>query len=466
MTGTQVDRTDPAARARLEAALLRRRRGAAAEGIRVLPRPAGELRFRAAVTQEGMWRGLAGSSGPAPAILAAVRLYGALDVAALEEAWNAVVARHETLRSSLRVEAGVLTQVVVPELRLPVELTELTDPADFGAFVWKEGDRPFDLEHGPLARLKLLRLGADDHIVFLMVHHIIGDARTVEVVVRDLGACYVAATAGVPAPLEPLRVQFADFAAWHRERLDGPRGAELIAYWVERLAGAEPAVLPADLELPPVPSQRGTGIDVPMPDELYAAIRRLAKERSTTLYTVGLAAFTALLARRSGQADICVRAPISFRDTSDVRDLVADFSNDVIVRTGLRDDPTLHELLERIKAGTAADFAHHDLPPHLLEPHLPDPGLLARLFHVQFTAEEEFDTPDTLGDLRMEPVVPERQHVLRPLNIRLRYDAERAHCIVLYRTEQFTAGRIEELMREYHGLLAEMVRTPENRVFG
>lgn len=465
MTGTQLDRTDPAARARLEAALMRRRRGGAAEGIRVLPRPAGELRFRAAVTQEGMWQGLAESDGPAPAILAAVRLYGALDVPLLEEAWNAVVARHETLRSSLRVEAGVLTQVVAPALRLPVELIEAA-PEDFTAFVWEEGDRPFDLEHGPLARLKLLRLAEDDHIVFLMVHHIIGDARTVEVVVRDLGAHYTAALAGVPAPLEPLRVQFADFAAWHRERLEGPRGAELIAYWTERLAGAEQAVLPADLELPPAPSQRGTGIDVPMPDELYAGIRRLAKERSTTLYTVGLTAFTALLARRSGQRDICVRAPISFRDTSDVRDLVADFSNDVIVRTDLSANPTLGELLEQVKTRTAADFARHDLPPHLLEPHLPDPGLLARLFHVQFTAEEEFDTPDTLGDLRMEPLIPERQHVLRPLNIRLRYDAERAHCIVLYRTEQFTAGRIEELMREYHGLLAEMVHTPEHRALG
>ncbi|MFB7370610.1 condensation domain-containing protein [Streptomyces sp. NPDC056222] len=466
MTRAQLDRTDQAARARLEAALMRRRQGAATDGIRVLPRPAGELRFRAAVTQEGMWEGLAGGAGPAPAILAAVRLYGVLDVPLLEEAWNAVVARHETLRSSLRVEAGVLTQVVAPALRLPVEVIDAAAPEDFTAFVWEEGDRPFDLEHGPLARLKLLRLADDDHIVFLMVHHIIGDARTVEVVVRDLGAHYTAAQAGVPAPLEPLRVQFADFAAWHRERLDGPRGAELIAYWTERLAGAEPAVLPADLELPPVPSQRGTGVDVPMPDELYAAIRRLATERATTLYTVGLAAFTALLARRSGQRDICVRAPISFRDTSDVRDLVADFSNDVIVRTDLSADPTLGELLEQIKAGTAADFARHDLPPHLLEPHLPDPGLLARLFHVQFTAEEEFDTPDSLGDLRMEPLIPERQHVLRPLNIRLRHDAERAHCIVLYRTEQFTAGRIDELMREYHGLLAEMAHTPERRVFG
>lgn len=464
MTGTRVDRTDPAARARLEAALLRRR-GAGAQGIPVLPRPAGELRFRAAVTQEGMWEALAGSSGPAPAILAAVRLYGALDAGALEEAWNAVVARHETLRTRLRVEGGALTQVIAPALRLPVERVELAAAEDFGAFVWQEGDRPFDLERGPLARLKLVRLGEEDHIAFLMVHHIIGDARTVEVVVRDLGALYTAAQAGVPAPLDPLRVQFADFAAWHRELLAGPRGTELTDYWVARLAGAEPAVLPADLELPPNPSTRGTGIDVPMPDELYAAVRRLAKEHATTLYTVGLTAFTVLLARRSGQRDICVRAPISFRDTSDVRDLVADFSNDVIVRTGLGANPTLHVLLDQVKAGTAADFARHDLPPHLLEPHLPDPGLLGRLFHVQFTAEEEFDTPDTLGDLRMEPVVPERQHVLRPLNIRLRYDARRAHCIVLYRTEQFTAGRIEELMREYHDLLAEMADSPQNRVF-
>ncbi|MGK5548643.1 condensation domain-containing protein [Streptomyces sp. URMC 127] len=464
MTGTQVDRTDLAARARLEEALLRRRRGAGG-GIGVLPRPAGELRFRASVSQEGMWASLTDGTGPDPTIMAGVRLRGPLDVAALEDAWNAVAARHETLRSAFRTESGVLTQVVAPGLRLPVEVVERTAD-EFAAFVWEQEARSFDLETGPPARLVLVRLAADDHIAVLMLHHIIGDARAVEVTVRDLAAHYRAALEGTPAELPPLRVQYADYAAWHRERLAGPRGAELTAYWLRRLAGAEPAVLPADLELPERPGTVGAGIDVPMPDELYAAVSRLAAERATTLYTVGLTAFTVLLARRSGQRDVCVRAPISYRDSSDVRDLIADFSNDVVVRTDLGTDPALGELLEQVKAATAADFAHHDLPPHLLEPHLPDPGLLTRLFHVQFTAEEEFETPATLGGVRMEPVVPVRRHVLRPLNVRLRYDGRRAHCIVLYRTEQFTAGRIEELMREYYGVLAEMAGQPENRVFG
>ncbi|WP_051966851.1 condensation domain-containing protein [Kitasatospora mediocidica] len=466
MTGTQLDRTDLAARARLEEALLRRRRGAGkAEGIRVLPRRAGELRFRAAVSQEGMWNSLAGDPGPAPVILAGVRIHGALDVALLQDAWDAVVARHETLRSALRIESGQLTQVVAAQLRLPVEVVEL-ELAQFGAFVWAEGERPFDLARGPLARLTLVRLADDDHIAFMMIHHIIGDARTIEVAVRDLAACYTAAAAGDPDPLPPLPVQYADFAAWHRARLEGPRGAELIAYWLERLAGAEPAVLPTDLEPPASPSTLGAGLDVPMPAELYTRISALARERGTTLYTVGLAAFQALLARRSGQRDVCVRAPISYRDATEVRDLVADFSNDVVIRTDLTANPTLRELLEQVKARTGEDFARHDLPPHLLEPHLSDPELVTRLSHVQFTAEAETDTPPALGGLRLEAVVPERRHVLRPLSVRLRYDARRAHCIVLYRTEQFTARRIEELMRDYHELLAEMAAHPENRVFG
>jgi condensation domain-containing protein len=469
MIAPRVDAADFARRSELEARLLRERRGKAGR-IPVLARQPGESRFPAAVSQQGMWQAIHQQPGPALAIVSGLRLHGPLDVATLTQAWNMVIARHETLRTALRVENGRLTQVIAEHLAVSVEVTDLVDMAGFDEISRHEVDRPFPLEERPLARLRLLRLAHDDHIALLLVHHIIAEARTLEVIVRDLAVCYHAAVSGTEPVLPELPVQWPDFAAWHAERLAGTRGAELIGYWSARMAGAVPAILPTDIEPladePPRQAQLGGMVITPVGKQLFARVWDVAKAHHTTLYTVGLVAFAVLLARHSGQRDIGMNAPISYRDRTELRDLVADFSNDVIVRVDLSANPTFGALIRATRDQVVRDFAYHDLPPHLLAPHLDEPGLVGRMAQVQFTAEREPEIVEQVGGLRVERVNPPRQYVLRPLSLRFRHDDEDAVVLIRYRANRFTAARVERLAADYVALLGELTGQQDRRVLG
>jgi hypothetical protein len=422
------------------------------------PRP------RAGLHQEGTWQRVAPPGATAPLVLGCVRLRGLLDPALLERSWNAVVARHEGLRSAYQEEDGRLVQVIAPAVHLPVEVSR-HHPDDLPAVTREEVERPIDLEHGPLSRLRLLRFGPEDHALFLKLHHMIGDGRSLEIIVRDLTAYYLAGAAGTTPALPELPVQYADVAQWQRERLAGPRGAELTGYWKARLAGAEPAVLPADRAGPEAPPTPGGVLVLPMPDEVARGIADLARAHRTTAHTVGLAAFTALLARRSGQRDLCVRVPVSYRDRTECLDVVGDFSNDVVVRTDLLGNPSFATLLDQIRDQAASDLSQHELPPHLLEPHLDAPGLLSRLFHVQYTAEDEVPVALPLGVLRAERIAPRHPYVSRPLSLRLRWAEHGGHCVWLYRTARFSAGRIRQLADDYYALLTRMATDGGERVF-
>jgi hypothetical protein len=340
---------------------------------------------------------------------------------------------------------------------------------------WREVDRPFDLEREPAYRLRLLRLADDDHIAMLLLHHLIGDARSVEVFIRDLAAYYVAFRAGTQPALPPLSIQYGDFVAWHRSRLDGRHGAEQMGYWVNRLSGAVPAWLPADLRpagrsfddtSDGFRSRPGDSLIVPVAPELLSSVEELARRYRTTLYIVSCVAFQVLLARYSGERDIAVRAPISSRNWREVEDLIADFGNDIVFRTDLSGDPTFTELFARVREPATRDFVRNELPPSLLESELgDDPTLLGRLFHVQFTAETDPDLSIPLGDLRVEPQIPPWQYAFRPLALRLRKSASGPICIATYRTAVFSRQRVDDLVRDYIDVLAELVADPERRVF-
>ncbi|MFD1547414.1 condensation domain-containing protein [Nonomuraea guangzhouensis] len=450
-------------RARLEARLLSRASARRPARIPALERTGGVQRFPASPSQEGMYAEVLAEPELASIILGGIRLRGHLDVAALERALTALVARHETLRTVFEAGQAGLSQVVLPPGpgRIPVQDVEL---ADFPALTWAEVDTPVDLERGPLFRLRLLRLAEDDHIAMLLIHHIIGDARALEVFVRDLVIGYLAARSGGEAGLPPLPVQYADFATWYRRHLAGPRGDQLLGYWTERLAGAEPARIPTDLT-PTEHSISGHTAYFPIPPELLAKVTETARTHRVTLFMLGCAAFMVQLARYSGQRDISVRAPISYRDRLEVEDLIADFSNDIVFRQDLSADPTFTQLLAQVREAATSDFAHHDLPPHLLADELGDPGLLARLFHVQFTTESEPDVDLPTGDLAVELMPPPWQYAFRPLAVRIRTRGRQAVLVMTYRTALFSPERIADLAADYLDLLAELIAGQDLPVF-
>ncbi|OWA19280.1 hypothetical protein B9W68_01970 [Streptomyces sp. CS227] len=480
-----MSRTDFEARRRLEEALLRTRAVRGGRAPAAAPSPGGvggegsaagdggaaggggaETRFRASVAQEGMWQSLRGGPGSTPPLIAGgLRLSGRLDTAALEEAWNDVVARHDNLRSSLCLEDGRLTQVVASSLRVSVPVLDLP-PGGLEQFTREEVDLSFDLSAGPLARLRLLRTGPREHIAFLILHHIIADGRALEILVQELGACYLARVAGARPWLPASPARPADFAAAHRALVEGPRATEVTAYWVARLRGARPAELPTDLPAPAEPTPYGALLDVPVPREVFGRLTALARSARTTVYTLGLAAFQVTLARASGQRDICVRAPVSYRDATEVQGLVADFSNDVVVRTDLSRNPTFTELIAQVAEESNRDLMHHDVPAHLLAPHLDEPGLLDRLFHVQFTAENDIAVADRLGELAVERVMPPMPYVARPLSLRLRHDGNDARSLAIHSTDVFSRERVLRFVEAYHTVLDEMTLHGGRRVLG
>jgi hypothetical protein len=450
-------------RARREAALLARLRRPAP--LRPLPRTGGVLEVAATPAQAGMWEEAHDEDRAAPIILAGVRLRGRLEIDVLRRALAAVTVRHESLRTVFRLKDGGIVQVVLPAVEAEIPLVPISIE-DYYEVTAVEVDRPFDLELGPLFRCRVLELSGDDHILLLLLHHIIGDARALEVFARDLTAFYLAALHGADPRLPSLPIQYADFAAWFTERLAGPRGQELIDYWVGRLAGAVPPRLPTDLEPGALPSVRGDTQRLPFPAGLLPAVSELARARRATLHMVGCAAFLVLLARWSGQRDIAVRMPISYRDRREVADLIADFSNDIVFRVDLSDDPTFAGLVDRVRQAAASDFSYNELPPHLLEPELDEPGMLARLFEVQFSTESDPRIGLPPGDLRAEPMPPRWRYAFRPLALRIRLTPEGADCIATYRTAVLSAGRVTDMIHDYLDLLAELTARPGRPVLG
>jgi hypothetical protein len=450
-------------RARREAELLSRLRKP--DRLRPLRRTGEELVVPATPAQAGMWGKAHDESRADPIILAGVRLRGHLDIGVLREALAAVTVRHESLRTIFRLRGGDLFQVVLPtvEADIPVEPISIGDYAEIAL---AGAGRRIDLEQGPLFRCRLLELSEDDHILLLILHHIIGDARALEVFARDLTAWYLALLNGTDPQLPSLPVQLADFAVWYTQRLAGPRRQELIDYWLKRLAGAVPPRLPTDLEPGALASARGDTRRLPFPAGLIPAATELGRQHRATLNMVGCAAFLVLLARWSGQRDIAVRMDISYRDRREVADLIADFSGDIVFRADLSDDPTFGELIDRVRHTAASDFAHNELPPHLLEPELAQPGLLNRLLDVQFSVESDpqFELP--LCDLQAEQMPPPWRYAGRPLWLRVRPTTDGADCIASYHTGLLSPGRVTDMIRDYFDVLTGLTDQPHRPVFG
>ncbi|HEV2644185.1 MAG TPA: condensation domain-containing protein, partial [Candidatus Elarobacter sp.] len=249
-----------------------------------------------------------------------VRLDGALDIGALQRALDAIVERHEVLRTTLRVVNGRPVQVVGPPA--PVSLTRIdlsglpnnVRETEAVSTVRELSRRPFDLARDPLLRVTLITMAPDDHVLLLESHHVASDGWSRNILFSELSTLYEAFAAGRPIELLPLPIQYGDYAAWERATLTGARLDHSLAYWRERLAGVPPTLaLPTDRPRPVVPSFEGAMQTRRMSPELLARLRALSNGHGATLFMTLLAAFDVLLARYSGESDIVVRSPIANR---------------------------------------------------------------------------------------------------------------------------------------------------------
>jgi amino acid adenylation domain-containing protein len=294
---------------------------------------------------------------------AAVRLTGGLDTAALARSCAEIERRHEVLRTVFPSVAGRPRQVVqAPRpARLPaVDLQGLDAPArqiEAVRLVGEEARRPFDLAAGPLWRVRLLRLAAEEHLLLVNLHHIVCDGWSVGVLTRELAALYQGET------LPELPLQYADFAAWQRDHLAGPLLQELLGYWKERLTPA-PAVLelPLDRPRPPVQTYRGERLPFAVPAAAVTGLKELARTAGATLFMALAAVLQTLLMRLSGQEDVAVGTPVANRNRAEIEELIGLFVNTLVLRSDLSGDPDVRTLLGRVRQVCLGAARHEEMP--------------------------------------------------------------------------------------------------------
>ena len=299
----------------------------------------------------------------------ALRMKGKLNIACLEKALNEIVRRHESQRTTFQVSNGNPVQVIAAELTIALRLRELAHvpeeerEAEARRLASQEAELPFDLAQGPLIRATLLRLSPEDHVLLLTMHHIVSDAWSADVLLRELGELYQAFLAGRPSPLPELSIQYADYAVWQRGWLQGDVMEREIRHWREQLKGAPSLLqLPTDRPRPAVQSFRGASEIVPLSPTLSQELKRFSQREGVTLFMTLLGGFQALLSRYSGQEQIVIGTDMANRTTTETEGLIGFFINLLALRTDLSGNPSFRELLKRVRRVALDAYAHQDMP--------------------------------------------------------------------------------------------------------
>ena len=302
-------------------------------------------------------------------LLQSARLLGALNVPALEQSLNEIVKRHESLRTTFQDIKGEPAQQVVPASPQTLPLMDLSGlpeaerEEEVRRLTLEELNRPFDLARGPLVRARLLKLDAETHVVLFMMHHIVTDAWSMGVLLRELKVLYEAFSEGRPSPLAELPIQYADFARWQRDWLSGEALEEQLGYWQERLGGNLPVLsLPADKPRPDVWTYRGAKHSVKFSKGLTEELKAFGNRQGATLFMTLLAAFQVLLHYYTGEEDIVVGTDDANRGHLETEPLIGFFINQLALRTNLSGNPSFRELLGRVREVTLGAYANHDLP--------------------------------------------------------------------------------------------------------
>ena len=299
----------------------------------------------------------------------AVYLVGNLNISALEKSVSEIVNRHAALRATFSKKDGYPIQEIAPLEQfflIKNDLTALPDierEEEARQIAVAESRRPFDLEHGPLLRATLLILGETEYQLLLTMHHIASDGWSMGVLVEELATLYDAFINDRPSPLPDLPIQYADYAQWQRDWLQGEVLEQQLNYWKKQLADApELLALPTDHPRPAVQTDQGATYSFTLSSELTDQLKELSQQEGVTLFMTLLAAFQVLLYRYSNQTDIVVGSPIANRTHAEIERLIGFFVNTLVLRTDLSGNPSFRELLKRVREVTLAAYAHQDLP--------------------------------------------------------------------------------------------------------
>jgi amino acid adenylation domain-containing protein len=400
---------------------------------------------------------------------AAVRLLGALHFTALEQSLTEMVQRHETLRTTFpRVEDGSPIQNIhqLEGFSYQLSVTDLQSLAaeeqatEAQRLTSEEAQRPFDLAEGPLFRTTLLRVGPQEHVLLLTMHHIISDGWSIGVFVRDFVSLYKAFSQGGFYPLMPLPIQYADFAHWQRQWLTGEVLETQINYWQQQLAGS-PALLelPTDHPRPAIQTFRGSIQLFEINQELTKELKQIGHKDGATLFMTLLSAFVILLYRYSGQEDIVVGSPIANRNRSEVESLIGLFVNTLVLRTHLSGNKNFIDLLNQVRKVSLEAYAHQDIPlEQLLEALQPERNLShSPLFQVMFVLQNAPREQLELSGLSLSVLDRESVTAKFDLTLFLEETEQGLKGSLEYNTDLFNADTIDRMAGHFQILLAGIV---------
>jgi hypothetical protein len=397
-------------------------------------------------------------------VFTAIPLNVHVDAAIMRRSLNEIVRRHESLRTTFVDDGGEPVQLIAPEIDIELRQVDLTDvaPVDRDSacnrLSTEDARTPFDLARGPLLRATLVRKGPLEHVLVLVLHHIVCDGWSLSLIAKELGACYTAAMSGSAPALAPIPIQYADFAAWQAQWLTSERQREQTRYWKKQLSGVPPLELPTDRARPSIASYRGAHVDVRFHQDVSGPLHTLCQQESATPFMVLLAAFATILYRYTGQTDIAIGTPTSGRTRTEIESLIGFFVNTLVMRVDLSGGPTFRALLRRVRATALEAFDNQDLPFEKIVEEVQPERDLARnpLFQVmfQFFAAMGRRSGETTGpDLSMNQ--PNKGTALFDLALHLSEDADGIYGQAEYSVDLFEAHTAERMVTHLKVLLSD-----------
>jgi amino acid adenylation domain-containing protein len=402
----------------------------------------------------------------------ALHLKGILDVSALERSLAEIWGRHEALRTTFEsVDGRPVQRIGAPDTFVLARRDLMGLPpeervAEARRLTEKEAQRPFDLATGPLFRCTLLTLDEDEHLLLSTAHHVVADAWSIGILVRELGALYRAFVRGEPSPLPPLGVQYPDFAQWQRHWLSGPELERQVSYWRRQLEAVPVLNLPTDRPRPAAQTFRGAQHHFLIEPEIADRVRRLARTEKATVFMVLVAAFQAVLQRYSGQDDIALGTPIAGRRLAELEDLVGLFANTLVLRTDLGGDPRFREAVARVREVALDAYDHQDTPfEKLVEVLRPAKNLSqSPLFQVMFVIQNAPAGALELPGLSLRPFGADPGTSRFDLTLFVTETPQGFFVTAEYNTDLFDPDRVHRLAGHLRSLLAEAVASPDRRL--
>ena len=394
---------------------------------------------------------------------------GPLNLDALERSLSEIVRRHEILRTTFQSSDGEPVQVIAEAQAQQLEVIDLSQEAEREATAQRmaneETQQPFDLTRGPLFRFRLLRLAEEQHILLLTMHHIISDGWSLGVLGRELAALYQAYSTGQSSPLAELRIQYADFAVWQREWLQGEVLEKQLAYWREQLGGELPVLeLLTDRPRPAIQTFRGGAVDLELSVAVRERLKQVGRESEATFFMTLMAGFNVLLWRYTQQPEILVGTPIANRNRTEIEGLIGFFVNTLVLRSKLKAEISFREFLVQVRETTLGAYGRQDVPfEKLVEELQPERSLNRQpLFQVLFTLQVSEELK--LGGLQLDWMNTRNDVTKFDLSLFMTETETGLYSWFEYNSDLFDGSTIAEMLQHFHTLLEEIAANPDARL--